>query len=220
MYTHVRETHGKETMTTQVEVFVDYVCPFCFLVEGALQELERERDVEVTIRPFELRPAPVPTLLPEDDYLPRAWRDTVYPMAERVGVPIKLPSISPQPRTEKAFLVLQIAQERGKAAEYTQAMFKAFFQDDLNIGKDQIITDIATSVGLQENEVQEALSSEDRRELQKQAQDYAVNTVGITSVPGIVINGNLLRGVPSALRLKKAVDELQGGRRGPGGADE
>ncbi|RAE70787.1 thioredoxin, partial [Burkholderia multivorans] len=68
-------------MTTKIDVFVDYVCPFCFLVEGAIEELKRDRDVDVTIRPFELRPDPVPTLRPEDDYLPRIWRDAVYPMA-------------------------------------------------------------------------------------------------------------------------------------------
>lgn len=96
-------------MTTKIDVFVDYVCPFCFLVEPAIDELKRDRDVEVTIRPFELRPDPVPTLRPEDDYLPRVWQQSVYPMADRVGIPMTLPSISPQPRTEKAFMVLQLA---------------------------------------------------------------------------------------------------------------
>ena len=99
-------------MTTQVDVFVDYVCPFCFLVEPALEELKRDRDVAVTIRPFELRPGPVPTLRPEDNYLPHIWKEAVYPMAERVGVPVTLPSVSPQPRTETAFMVLQLAHER------------------------------------------------------------------------------------------------------------
>lgn len=195
-------------MTTQIDVFVDYVCPFCFLVEPAIEELKRDRDVEVTIRPFELRPDPVPTLRPEDDYLPRIWRDAVYPMAERVGVPMKLPSISPQPRTEKAFMVLQLAQERGLAEVYTEAMFAAFFQQDRNIGLDEVITEIATSVGLDRVEVAEALNDEERRRRQRIDQDYAVNTVGIDSVPGIVVNGHVLRGVPSATRLKKVVDDL------------
>lgn len=43
---------------------MDYVCPFCFLVENAIEELKRDRDVKVRIRPFELRPDPVPTLRP------------------------------------------------------------------------------------------------------------------------------------------------------------
>lgn len=187
-------------MCTKVDVFVDYVCPFCFLVEGAIEELKRDWDVEVRIRPFELRPDPVPTLRPEDEYLPRVWDASVYPMADRVGVPMTLPSISPQPRTETAFTVLQLGQEKGKAEAYSQAVFKAFFQDDRDIGEDEVVTDVATSVGLGRAEVEAARAD----------QDYAVNTVGINSVPGILIDGQLLSGVPSAARLKKPVDSLAG----------
>ena len=193
---------------TKIDVFVDYVCPFCFLVEPAIEELRRERDVEVTIRPFELRPDPVPTLRPEDDYLPRVWRESVYPMAERVGVPVQLPSVSPQPRTEKAFMVLQLAQERGLGAAYTEAMFSALFQDDRDIGLDEVIIDVATSVGLDRAEVEDALRSDERRQQQRADQDYAVRTVGIDAVPTVVVEGQVLRGVPSAARLKKVVDEL------------
>lgn len=195
-------------MTTKIDVFIDYVCPFCFLVEPALDELKRDRDVEVTIRPFELRPDPVPTLRPEDDYLPRVWAQSVYPMSERVGLPITLPTISPQPRTDKAFMVLQLAQERGLAEEYSQAMFVAFFQKDRNIGLDEVIIEIATSVGLDRAEVEAALQSEERRDRQRADQEYAVHTVGIDSVPGIVVDGTVLRGVPSPTRLKKVVDDL------------
>lgn len=201
-------------MTTKVDVFVDYVCPFCFLVEDAVKELERDRDVEVTIRPFELRPDPVPTLCPEDDYLPRVWKASVYPMANRLGVPMTLPSISPQPRTEKAFMVLQLAQEQGLAEAYSEAMFVAFFQDDRDIGEDEVIIDVATSVGLPRAEVVEALHSEERRAQQRADQDYAVRVVGIDAVPGIVVDGQVLRGVPSAARLKKVVDQIASDRPG------
>lgn len=197
-------------MSTKVDIFVDYVCPFCFLVEGAIEELKRDRDVEVRIRPFELRPDPAPTLRPEGDYLPRIWNASVYPMADRAGVPMTLPSISPQPRTEKAFMVLQLAQKEGKADSYSRAMYKAFFQDDRDIGEDDVIADVAASVGLDRAEVEAALNSEERRVRQSADQDYAVNTVGITSVPGILIDGQLLSGVPDADRLKRTVDSFAG----------
>lgn len=197
-------------MSIQVDVFVDYVCPFCFLVEDAIEELKRDLDVEVRIRPFELRPDPVPTLRPEDEYLPRVWKASVYPMAERLGFDITLPSVSPQPRTEKAFLVLQLAQEQGKAEEYTEAMFKAFFQDDRDIGQEAVIIDVATSVGLVGSEVEEALASEERRARHRADLDYAVGTLGLDAVPGIFVEGELVRGVPSTTRLKKVVDQLTG----------
>ncbi|HEX5542780.1 MAG TPA: DsbA family protein [Micromonospora sp.] len=194
-------------MSTTVEVFVDYVCPYCLLVEDAVAELERERDVEIEIRPFELRPDPVPTLRPEDDYLPRVWNGSVYPMARRLGVDIVLPSVSPQPRTAKAFMVLQLAKERGVAQEYSSAMFRAFFQQDRNIGEDEVIVEVATSVGLDRSEVERALASEERRSRQLADQQYAVESVGVSAVPSFRVAGRLYSGVLDADQLKQAVDD-------------
>jgi len=189
-----------------VDVYVDYVCPFCFLVEPAIEELERDRDVQIRVRPFELRPDPVPTLRPEDEYLPRVWRDSVYPMAERVNVPVRLPSVSPQPRTEKAFLVLQLAQEHGVAEAYSQAMFAAFFQEDRDIGDEDVIVDIAESVGIEAASARQAMNSPERLRQHRADLAYATETVGVTAVPSFVVNGKLVQGVPSATRLRNAVD--------------
>lgn len=197
-------------MTTSIDVYLDYVCPFCFLVEPALDDVRRQRDVDITVRPFELRPSPVPTLRPEDDYLPRVWEASVYPMSERVGVPVTLPTVSPQPRTETAFLVLQPAREHGLAQEYTDAVFAAFFQDDRDIGVEDTIVDIATTAGLDPGAVRDAIRSEARRDQHRKDLDHAVNTVGVQAVPAIVVDGTLLRGVPGAARITKAVDQSTG----------
>lgn len=196
------------TMSTSIDVYVDYVCPYCFLVEGALQEVARDRDVQIRTEPFELRPDPVPTLRPEDDYLPRVWADSVYPMAERIGVVIQLPSISPQPRTAKAFVGLQVAQEQGLGEAYSTEVFKAFFQQDRDIGDEAELASVAATVGIEPDAVTEALGDPERRERQRSAQRHATRTVGITAVPSIFVNGVHVHGVPSADRLTMAVDRF------------
>ncbi|RRD07344.1 thioredoxin [Arachnia propionica] len=193
-------------MPIPVEVFIDVVCPFCLLIEPTLDELQHTRDVELEIRPFELRPAPVPTLRPEDDYLPRVWREAVLPLASRLKIPITLPTISPQPRSERAFLILQLAREQGIGKAWTDAVLKAFFQEDKDIGSPQILIDIATSVGLDHDEVTAALGSEVRRRQHQADLRHARDEVGITAVPGIVVAGHLLPGVPDITRLQEAVD--------------
>jgi predicted DsbA family dithiol-disulfide isomerase len=199
-------------MPTTVEVFVDYVCPYCFLVEGALERLRRDRDVEIVIRPFELRPDPVPTLRPEDDYLPRVWQRSVYPMARGLGVDITLPTVSPQPRTERAFVLLQLAAEHGVAEEYSTAVFRAFFQRNRDIGDDEVLLDIATAVGLDPAEAVAALHSTERRGRQRAAQREAVESVGVTAVPSFRIGADLLPGVLDADTLVRAVDRAAGHR--------
>ena len=193
-------------MTTKIDVYVDYVCPYCFLVEDAIEEVKQDRDVEVRIRPFELRPDPVPTLRPEDEYLPRVWEASVYPMAKRLGFDITLPTVSPQPRTEKAFMVFQLAELKGLAEQYTEAMFKAFFQQDRNIGDDEVIVDVAASIGLTREEVEDALTNESFRTAHRAELEHAVKELGVDSVPAIFVDGELVRGVPSATRLKKVID--------------
>ena len=97
---------------SSVTVYADYVCPFCLLAEQVLSDVIGDREIRISWRAFELRPEPVPTLRPEDPYLPTIWSRFVYPLAERLGVSIRLPSISPQPRTDKAFRLLLLAQDR------------------------------------------------------------------------------------------------------------
>ena len=84
----------------------------------------------LTERHFACRPSPTPTLKPEGQYLQSAWQNGVYPTAKRMGTDIKLPTVSPQPYTAKAFEGYHFAAEHGKGVEWTHAVFKAFFQQD------------------------------------------------------------------------------------------
>jgi predicted DsbA family dithiol-disulfide isomerase len=67
--------------------------------------------------PFELRPEPHPTLRPEGDYLRRAWQQSVYPLARRMGVEIRLPPVSPQPHTHLAWEGFHFAKGHGRASD-------------------------------------------------------------------------------------------------------
>ena len=80
--------------------------------------------------PFELRPEPQPTLRPEGDYLQRAWQQSVYPIARRMGVPINLPPVSPQPHTHSAFEGYQFARGHGKGNDYNRRVLEAFFVEE------------------------------------------------------------------------------------------
>ena len=71
--------------------------------------------------PFELRPYPTPTLRPEDSYLQKVWPQSVYPLAERFGVKIRLPSVSPQSYTAVAWQGYQFARAKGLGHPYNRA---------------------------------------------------------------------------------------------------
>lgn len=194
-------------LTQEIIIYSDYVCPFCLLAEEVLAEATKGLDINIQWRPFELRPAPEPTLKVEDPYLPRVWREAVYPMAEKLGVPIRLPNISPQPRTDKAFEVFAMAEEHGVGHAYSVATLKAFFQQERDIGDPNVLADIADSVGLERQAVLEALEHGHYRERHQAALRHAVDEARIQSVPTFVIDGETIQGVPDPAALKYFLTE-------------
>jgi predicted DsbA family dithiol-disulfide isomerase len=198
-------------MALEIKVYSDYVCPFCFLAEFPLDEAVRgsKQPVSVEWMPFELRPEPVPTLRPEGDYLQQAWSQSVYPIARRMGIPIQLPPISPQPRSTLAFEGYQFARERGKGLEYNHGVLAAFFQDGRNIGQIDVLTEIAGQAGLDESEFAEALRARKYRESHEQALN-ASYAAGVTSVPTFVIGDRVLVGLQDRGSLESAIAAAHG----------
>ncbi|EON68444.1 hypothetical protein W97_07654 [Coniosporium apollinis CBS 100218] len=200
-------------MATTVDIYSDYVCPFCLLAEEVLTaELKDRRDVKVRWHPFELRQYPTPTLRTEDEYLPRVWKSSVYPMAARLGVDIKLPNISPQPYTHTAFEGSFFAAEHDRANEYNVAVLRAFFQQERDIGNVDVLADVAAGVGLDREEFRQALIDRKYRQAEKHAVQHA-SELGITSVPTIFVNGRMIcSGVPNRDTLRRALDSTTSSR--------
>jgi len=193
-------------MSILIRVYSDYVCPFCFLAEFPLKEAVQGKDVEVEWMPFELRPAPNPTLRPEGQYLQQAWRNSVYPMAERMGVEIRLPRVSPQPHTDLAFEGFHYAKEHGKGNEYDDRMLRAFFQEELDIGNVDVLVKLAGEIGLDETNLRDALASHNYRQTQQQALQHA-QEIGIEAVPTFLIGNRVLTGVQDRETLERAIKE-------------
>ena len=42
-------------MSVKIDVFSDYVCPYCLLIEGVLAEATQGLNVDIQWQPFELR---------------------------------------------------------------------------------------------------------------------------------------------------------------------
>ena len=188
----------------KIQVWIDFVCPFCLLGETVIRKAIAGLDVEIEWMPFELRAYPTPTLRPEDEYLPNAWKHSVYPTAERMGVNIKLPTISPQPYTRTAFLGLQYAAEHGKADEYVDAVLRAFFQKNLDIGEMQVLKAIASELALSADGLEAAVASEERNARHDTALRQA-QALGIRAVPSVAVGNRLYSGTPPVDALRAEI---------------
>lgn len=194
-------------MTVKIKVYSDYLCPFCFLAEKPLEEAIKGKDIEVEWMPYELRPYPTETLKPEEQYLQSTWKQSVYPMAEQMGVPIVLPNVSPQPYTHLAFEGYQYAKEKGKGNEYNDRMLRAFFQEEQNIGDINVLTKLAGEIGLDEIEYRKALEERTYKEAHQKELEHAYQEANITAVPTFVIGNTTVAGVRSKETLERIIDE-------------
>ena len=192
-------------VTPTIEVFSDFVCPFCYLAEQPLADAVEGGDVQIAWQPFELRPEPTPTLRPESDYLQSTWQQVIYPMAERMGVPIVLPAVSPQPYSRLAFEGFAYAAEHGVEQRYIQRMFRAFFVEQRDIGRPEVLTDVATELGLDADDFRAALDSGRYAEAHQQALRRA-RQLQITVVPTFLFGGPRLEGMPSAEGLNRLLN--------------
>lgn len=194
-------------MKVKIKVYSDYVCPFCFLAEQPLEEAIKGRDVEVEWMPYELRPYPNETLKPEGHYLQNTWKQSVYPMAESMGIDIVLPRVSPQPYTHLAFEGYQYAREKGKGNEYNDLMLRAFFQKEQDIGNIDVLTNLAGELGLDEMEYREALTSRRYKEVHERALKHAYEEVNITAVPTIIIGNTTITGIRSKETFEQIIED-------------
>jgi predicted DsbA family dithiol-disulfide isomerase len=156
--------------------------------------------------PFELHPAPAPTRKPEDNYLQTAWKQRIYPMAEKLGVHMKLPTVSPYPYTNLAFQGLEFAKDHGKADEYNDAVFRAFFQQSRDIGRIDVLAGIANEAGLDPEKFGAALEQGAYRDRVRQLLQTAYERAGITAVPTMIIGRQRLEGLYPADIIRQVIE--------------
>ncbi|CAB3793390.1 DsbA family oxidoreductase [Pararobbsia alpina] len=176
-----------------IDVWSDYVCPFCYLEVPVLDQFRAAYGDAVEFRwhAFELRPDPAPLLDPQDERLHESWTRSVHPMAEARGLTMRQPPV--QPRSRKAFETMLFARDAGRFDVVHRAIFKAYFEDGLDIGDVDVLLDIAAICGLDPETLEEALN-EDRYTAEVVEDERLATQVGITGVPFVVVSRSPLPG--------------------------
>lgn len=169
-----------------IDVWSDFVCPFCYLAEPPLARIEAEHAgaISVAWRAFELRPEPAPTLDPNGAYLRDIWAEAVYPMAHERGMLLRLPPV--QPRSRLAHEAAAHAGGLGKAAAMNHAIFTAFFERGENIGDVDVLAACAREIGIDESALRTSLGS-GRFRAQVLADEALAATLDLSGVPAIII---------------------------------
>jgi len=185
-------------MRVHLDIWSDYVCPFCYLMVPALARLREDFGpaLELRWRAYELRPDPVPTLDPAGDYLREVWTHAVYPLAAELGMVLQLPTL--QPRSRLAHEAAQFARIQSRFEAMNAAIFQAFFHRSEDIGKAPVLVEIGRRVGLDEKSLTRVLHHRTQRDRVLADEEDAAQH-GLSAVPAMLIHRV---GDPAEMALK------------------
>lgn len=169
----------------------DYVDPLSFVVQGELDALAGAGDLPPIRRlPMELRPPPEPLLDPEGEVWTRRWTAAIAAAAP-LGV-----ILAPQglvPWTRKAHELVLHAEARGVGDAAHRAVFEAVFRQGLDIGRVDVLVDVARTLGLDPHETKAVLDVDHHTEEVARLREVAVER-GVTEPPSLVLGTHTLRG--------------------------
>ena len=127
-------------------LFFDYIDPLSYLLERELSGLLPELAVAPLRHvPLELRPPPEPMLDPEGEGWAERWSASCTLAADR-DIHLREPAIVPW--TRKAHELVLHAGSEGRGNEAHRALFDAFFLEGRDIGRVDVLVEIARSLGL------------------------------------------------------------------------
>lgn len=188
----------------KVDIWSDVRCPFCFIgkrkFEAALAKFEHKDQVEIEWHSFELDPnAETLPDVPAAEYLAnrygksREWAEQmqagVTQTAAEVGLKFNLDR-SIVANSFDAHRLIQLAKSEGLADEIEEALFIAHFTDGKDISDHSTLTQIGTSLGMEQTSIATMLSGADfTAEVRRDEQ--TAQTIGIKGVPFFVFNEKL-----------------------------
>ena len=184
----------------KVDIWSDVQCPWCYIGKRKFEAGAAEfgGEVEVEYHSFELAPdTPVDFDGSPADYLAQRKglpMDQVEQMLERVtgiaasvGLDYDYDHVH-QTNTVISHELIHFAKSKGRQLEMKEALLKAYFIDGGHVGRIEDLADLATTVGLDRDEVVAVLEAQtylaDVKADVAQAEAY-----GIQGVPFFVIDG-------------------------------
>nr|WP_218624930.1 DsbA family oxidoreductase [Sporosarcina sp. E16_3] len=185
----------------KIEIWSDYVCPFCYIgkrrLEEALEQTGLGEKAEVVFKAFELdpnSPAVSDTLI--KDSLAKKYgmsveeakkmTDNVVDQAKTVGLNYNFDVMTPA-NTFNAHRLAKLAEQEGFDKTVSESLLKAYFIDGEKIGTEDVLLRIAEEAGISRDRAKAVLDSDEFADDVRM--DIAeAQQIGVKGVPFFVIN--------------------------------
>lgn len=184
-----------------IEVWSDYVCPFCYIgkrkLEEALATFPHKDDVKVEYKSYLLDPNSPPytgqdyyeTLAKKFGSVEQVKQMTanVAEQAKLVGLDYDFDTMKPT-NTMTAHRLTKFAEAEGKDLAMTEALLQAHFLDGKDIGDKETLVAIAEEIGLDADAAGKAIDNEKAYKTEVEADLQEAQAFQITGVPFFIFN--------------------------------
>jgi predicted DsbA family dithiol-disulfide isomerase len=184
-----------------IEIYSDLICPWCYIgrrrLEAGIKILNASESPNILWRPFELNPE-----MPKAGLDRKAYRSAKFGSWERsqsmdrdvaaagktLGLEFNYDRVLVTPNTLAGHRLLWWAREMGSQDILADALFRAYFTEGLDIGKNEVLAEIAAAAGLSEEDAKRFLESDQGRD-EVLAEEREGLRRGLNGVPFFVVNG-------------------------------
>ena len=174
--------------TLKLTIYSDYVCPWCYVGQDAVQKLSQNYPLEVTWMPFYLRPDTPPEGMELPSHVKAHMKGMQTHLAQKANA-AGLRMIFPDriPNTRIAHEATEYARQKGKANEFHQAVFDCYYGQGEDISRWEVLQQAAKEIGLDADEMREEVEQGKFTALVSEQVRQAAE-LGIDGVPTYILN--------------------------------
>jgi predicted DsbA family dithiol-disulfide isomerase len=186
-------------------LFYDYIDPLSLLLEHDVLALESEEWTSVARHPLELRAPPAALIDPRDPLWQRRWDEAARLAGER-GIALHRPALVPWSR--KAHELALHAREKDLFAQIHAALYQAHLIEGRDIGRVDVLVELAEKVGLDPQEARIVLGV-DRHAATLDGLRGEAERLGVRGVPTLLVAGERIEGVLPREALRALLEESE-----------
>ena len=191
----------------RIDVWSDYVCPFCFLVASSLEKLQQNYAVDIHWHAFLLQP-PGTQWPPEKLAQIEAGRPMLEQMArDRYGLELNPGPL--QANSLPAHTLEKYAETQGKGKTFHETAMKAYWQEAVTIDDSEVLTQLARKVGVEIEDINAIVQDEGYRQ-EVLADIQLAQEYGLHAVPALIFAEKyLISGAQPYELLQQVIERVQ-----------
>jgi predicted DsbA family dithiol-disulfide isomerase len=187
--------------TLNIEIYSDLICPWCYIgkrrMQAGLKLLGKEFTPKIVWRPFQLNPDMPIAGMNRKTYRTKkfgSWERSLAMDAEvaatgkSLGIEFNYDKVLMTPNTLSGHRLLWWAGQRNQQEPLAEALFRAYFTEGRDVGRHEVLAEIAAETGLTKTEAHAFLDSDAGTKEVSQETTKGLR-LGLQGVPFFIVNG-------------------------------